>query len=349
MNGRRNVAPVTGVKIKAVSLGFAENGIWLSNADIYEASKGKEWREKLLDKGHDPDYLEDVLGLSMRYWSRDPRSGQFIDGTNAEDLMVEAGRKVLDKAGVNRDSIDFLITISTTSPRYINSLGPSVAKRLNLSCPAIEFKTGCASVCFALVQAAQSIKAGWQNVLIIAGETPSRVVEPGSNLYFSVGDGAGAILVEKSERSQAGLQYAFLGTDSKWSGSMGSKGLLPPNKQDMDAGNYKMLINRESGDAVLQLWQTVSEELGTRIDQMEAKSKACCIHQVNKKIYELTVKSSGIRQELCPWVLPKYGNCGSVGIITAMAHSGELLSIDNTTMMAAVGGGISYGGLIWTN
>jgi 3-oxoacyl-[acyl-carrier-protein] synthase III len=349
MVGSRIIEPIFGVSIQGVGLGFAENGLWLSNEDLYIAALGNNWKESLRREGKDVDYLERKLGVKRRYWSKDPVSGQHISGTNAEDLMMKAGNDLLGKTQTSPDEIDFLIAISTTSPRYINSLGPSLSARMGLTCPSIEMKTGCASFLFAMVIASQYIQSGMGKVLIVAGETPSRVVDIGSNLFFAVGDGAGAVLLGRSENNQAGLQYALLGTDASLAGKMGTTGELPPNRFDLENGNYKMKMNADTAETIKDLWKEIPTALSGQLRKLGILPHALCVHQVNREYFKIALENLGLNNVQCPWVLPTYANCGSAGIIMSMAHCDDLLTDGNTTLLVGVGGGISYGGIIWKN
>ena len=69
---------------------------------------------------------------------------------------------------------------------------------------------------------------------------------------------------------------------------------------------------------------------------------------MNKKLFNLVVEASGISSEKTIDLISLYGNCGSASILIALDNAFENNRIKNNTsiMLVAVGGGVSYGGLI---
>ena len=69
---------------------------------------------------------------------------------------------------------------------------------------------------------------------------------------------------------------------------------------------------------------------------------------INKKLFNLVGDAAHITIEKRIDLISKYGNCGSASILIALDHAFENNKIKNNSsiMLVAVGGGVSYGGLI---
>lgn len=344
LNGRKYNA-ISGVNICAVTSAFPSGGRWLNNIDLHTLRFGSDWAQVFKEKNLDPNYIENELGYVKRYWSGE---AGIAGGINALDLMEAAALKALQKSALKPQDIDLCIAVTVTSPRHINSMGTMLAGKLGLSCPAFEIKAGCASLIYAMLLGAQHISGGARNVLIISGETPSKVTDKTTNLIYAVGDAGGAIIISAGSAEQ-GLITGFLGADGQYAGTMGSSGVLPPTHEDIDAGKYFMTVGNESDALIERAWSGIPEILFRQAELSNEQIEMLVPHQVNKKRFETVLKASGVKREKAIYVLDKYANCGSAGIALALEQAMQKpeVLLGNKIMMVAVGGGVSYGGMIW--
>jgi 3-oxoacyl-[acyl-carrier-protein] synthase III len=336
-----------GVSIRHVSAVFPNANRVVDNAQIHNLLYGEQWEQIFKSKQYDPDFIKNNLGCEQRYWAHVPGTPIIKDEITSADLMVEAGNKLFSETGLPKAEIDLVIAVTVTSPKYTNSMGAYVAGALGLECPALEVKTGCASALYAIVMAAQFIRSGARNVLVTAGETPTKVTGKTGNLIYAVGDAGAAVLLSKAENNK-GIETAFLGTAGKYSGAMGSIGLLPPNQADLDSGAYEMIMGKESEQFIYDAWKTIPQLLYRR-SGLTNKDITCLVpHQVNKKLLELVIESAQMEPDATINIINKYANCGSVGVLLALEACLQKTKQFNNKkiMMVAVGGGVSYGGLI---
>ncbi|MBK7440275.1 MAG: hypothetical protein IPI65_01720 [Bacteroidetes bacterium] len=338
---------LNGVTIKRVATAFPDGMQLVSNTAIHELLCGPDWEKIFADKNYDSDFIKNTLGYESRYWSHVPGTPIVKNELTAADLMIKAAQKVIRESNILPDTIDMVISVTVTSPFYTNSTGTYVAGKLGLSCPAMEIKTGCASVIYAIVLAAQFIRSGARNVLITAGETPTKVTDKEGNLIYAVGD-AGAALILTRANDNSGIGAAFLGADGTYSGVMGSQGLLPPNQDDLNANGYDMKMSKETDQIIQQAWQEIPQLLYQSSGLTKSDIDYLIPHQVNKKILDYAIASSGIARENTVDVIKDYANCGSVGVLLALDAAYQQWEIiqNKKLMLLAVGGGISYGGLI---
>lgn len=339
---------LTGCTITAANSAFPKRLQNISNAQIHELVYGANWQTIFQEKNYDPDFIENKLGYQHRYWSHIPGTPITENELTSADLMIAAAEKTISTAGIPIHEIDMFIAVTVTSPKYTNSMGAFVAGKLGLSCPAIEIKTGCASAIFAMVMGAQFIRSGARHVLIAAGETPTKVTGKLGNLIYAVGDGGAAVMMSKSDDESKGIATAFLGTEGKLSGAMGSIGLLPPNQADLDAEAYNMIMGKDSDAFIQKAWQQIPGLLYKNSGFTHRDIDLLIPHQVNKNIWQLAVDASGIPGENAINLIAEYANCGSVGVLLALAAAFDKPKalFNKKLMLIAVGGGVSYGGLI---
>ncbi len=338
---------LNGVAINTVSSAFPNGLQKVDNSAIHALLYGENWQSVFSEKNYNVDYIKNELGYSERYWSHTPGTPITHNELTAADLMEAASRKALRESNIDKNEIDMLIAITVTSPRYTNSMGAYVAGKLELTCPAMEIKTGCASALYALVLAAQFIRSGARNVLVTAGETPTKVTGKNGNLIYAVGDAGAAVILSKSD-IEKGILSAFLGCEGAYSGAMGSPGLLPPNQQDLDSNAYDMLMGKDSELFIQSAWQQIPKLLYNNSGLSASDIDILVPHQVNKNILQLVIDSSAVDISKTINIIDKYANCGSVGVLLALenAFQNHNKLINKKIMMVAVGGGVSYGGLI---
>ncbi|MBK8487907.1 MAG: 3-oxoacyl-[acyl-carrier-protein] synthase III C-terminal domain-containing protein [Chitinophagales bacterium] len=337
-----------GIKILSTASAFPSPGRFVSNTEIHQMRFGNNWKEVFKTKNYKLDFIENELGYENRYWTHTPGTPISHTELTSADLMEASAKKALEKSGLNKNAIGLFIAVTVTSSKYTNSMGTYVAGKLGLQCPSFEIKTGCASSVYALMLAAQFIHAGTTHVLIASGETPTKVTGTDTNLLYAVGDGGAAIILSKTTDDNKGIATAFLGSEGKFSGTMGTPGLLPPNQDDLDNNAYLMQMGKESADFVKELWKGIPNILFQNSGLNEKNIDLLIPHQVNKKLLDLVCEASGIEKQNTIDLISQYGNCGSASILIALNNAVENNRIkkDTSIMLVAVGGGISYGGLI---
>ena len=77
-------------------------------------------------------------------------------GGTAKSLGVQAARRAMDAAGVDPDSIDFLVMATTTPDRITPATAPMVAAELGLSCAAMDVNAACSGFMYAVRTAYRS-------------------------------------------------------------------------------------------------------------------------------------------------------------------------------------------------
>ncbi len=133
------------------------------------------------------------------------------DDVLASDLATEAGANAIEDAGINPESLDYLVVahnfgdILADNPRI--DLVPSLAARVkqnlaiaNPSCIAYDLPFGCPGWVQGVIQTDYFLRSGdASRALIIGAETLSRISDPHDRDSMIYSDGAGAAVVEARE------------------------------------------------------------------------------------------------------------------------------------------------------
>lgn len=336
------------VEILSTGTGFPSGGKWVSNEDIHELIYGSNWHTKMVEKKLDPSYYERELGFKNRYWVHTPGAPIVHDELTSADLMIAAANDAISKAGISKSEIDFVITVTITSPRYSTSMGAFVAGALEIQAPAMEMKSGCASNIFSITLAAQLIQSGARNVLIACGETNSKILKMNANMPYAGGDAGSAIILSKSKSSKKGLLAAYLNTDGAYSGFMGVPGLMPPNQKDLDEGNYLLGYSDGAEEFLNHAWSTTPNILYKSAGIKPSDIDCFIPHQVHLKRTISASKDADIPFDKTINIVKDIANCGSATLLLAIdnARNNNKLKPGETTLIVAAGGGISWGGII---
>ncbi len=119
------------------------------------------------------------------------------------DLCETAANKLFTDMDLARDSIDAVIFVSQTPDYFQPATAAYLHGRLDLSenCAAFDVNQGCTGYVYGLWLAYMMIETGGcERVLVLAGDTLSRVVNPlDSNVAPLFGDAGTATLVQRSE------------------------------------------------------------------------------------------------------------------------------------------------------
>ncbi|MEO8711567.1 MAG: 3-oxoacyl-ACP synthase III family protein [Parafilimonas sp.] len=348
MNPGLTIKNIMHVEVSGSGIAFSAGGKWISNNDIHALIFGDDWQQKMIDKKLDPSYYEKETGFKNRFWVHAPGTVIKHDELTSADLMIEAANNAIKNSSISKNEIDFVIAVTITSPRYSTSMGAYIAGKLGINAPAIEMKSGCASNIFSIVMAAQLIQSGARNVLIACGETNSKILQPGTNMLYAGGDAGAAIIVSKSTDAGKGIVAAYLNTDGSFSGHMGVPGLMPPNEEDIINKNYFLTYSNAAESFLDEAWQQTPAVLYKAAGYNSSDIDCLIPHQVLKKRTQFISNASGIDINKTVDILADYANCGSASLLLALDHArkDDQLKKDNTAMLVAAGGGVSWGGII---
>ncbi|GAB0108331.1 beta-ketoacyl-ACP synthase III [Nocardia sp. JMUB6875] len=152
----------------------------------------------------DEGWVRRKTGILERRWA-DP-------GEATSDLAAAAGRNALQAAGIRAGDLSLIIVATSTPDSPVPPTACHVQRQLS-ACNAVAFDINavCSGFVFALSVAQAMLASLGGYGLVIGADVYSRTLNPADRKTVVLfGDGAGAVVIGKSERSMATLRGATL-------------------------------------------------------------------------------------------------------------------------------------------
>src|SRR4051812_16853421 len=137
------------------------------------------------------------------------------DDTTAS-LGTVAARRAIEAAGLEPKDIELIVVATITPEMVFPSTACFIGASLGIpGVPAFDMSAACSGFIYALATGSSFIRAGqYKNVLVIGAETLSRIVNyKDRNSCILFGDGAGAVVLKRSEDLKRGLIFSTLHAD----------------------------------------------------------------------------------------------------------------------------------------
>ena len=138
------------------------------------------------------------------------------EGLGTSYMARKAAKQLIQKTGVDPDTIDALIVTTTTPDYKFPSTASIVVGKLGLkNAFAFDFEAACCGFLYTLDVAASMIQSGrYKKIIVIGADKMSSLVDYTDRATCVLfGDGAGAVLVEATEEQNIGVQDSYLRTD----------------------------------------------------------------------------------------------------------------------------------------
>ena len=262
-------------------------------------------------------------------------------------MAAEAGRKALEDAKIDAEQIDLLIVSTFTPDKNLPNTACAVQGILGCHhAVAFEMNAACSGFLFALNTAYAYFSLGiYKKALIIGAETISKVLDwedRSSCILF--GDGAGAVVVERTEKEDyMFVQYAD-GTkgdvltcdchreNNIWHQKQEEQKMLWMDGQEV----FKFAVRKvpECIKEILKKSQLSVEEIDWFL-----------LHQANKRIIQSVSKRLGVSEEKFPMNLEHYGNTSAASIpilLDEWKRQGNLKE-KNKVILSGFGAGLTWG------
>jgi 3-oxoacyl-[acyl-carrier-protein] synthase-3 len=294
-------------------------------------------------------WLLDNVGIRERRWMAPDQT--------TSDLIVEASRKALERAGVDPAELD-LIIVSTDTPDYL-SPGTSVVVQAKLGAEnagCYDVNSACAGWVTALDQGARYLvtEPSAKYVLVTGGYGMSRFLDFGdkktANLFA---DGAGAALLGVSD--QPGFLASNFLAKGEFHDALGiySGGAFRPSSAENFAEfgrpvvqfvkKFPKTFNTEYWP---KLMQGALDKAGLTFDDVDL----FLMTQLNLRTIEYMMDLLKQPIEKTHWVMDKWGYTGSPCVVMALddaIEQGRGPKPGEVVLFCASGGGISMAASLW--
>ena len=269
------------------------------------------------------------------------------EGETTSDLGPIAAQRALDAAGLTPDDID-LIVMATATPDYtFPATATIVQHKLGITRgAAFDLQAVCSGFVFATATADNFLVRGqFERALVIGAETVSRILDwSDRSTCVLFGDGAGAVVLERQEKAQAGdrgVKGIHLRTDGRYKDLLYVDG-GPSTTQTV--GHLRMIGNQVFKHAVGK----ISESVLASVKQagLEVKDIDWFVpHQANQRILSAVGERLGLEEHKIVSTVADHGNTSAASVPLALAAATEdgRIKPGDLVLIEAIGGGLAWG------
>ena len=243
------------------------------------------------------------------------------DGDTTTTMGVKAAKIAIERAGIDKDDIDFIV-FATLSPDYYFP-GPGVLVQRDLGIKtvgALDVRNQCSGFVYAISIADQYIKTGmYKNVLVIGSELHSHGLDMttrGRGVSVIFGDGAGAAVLSREEDNSKGILSTHLHSEGQHAEELRFSEVII---EGLEKNKLK----------------------STDIDLLVP-------HQANLRISQFIQKKFQLSDDQVFNNIMKYGNTTAASIPIALTEAWEEGKVKDgdLVVLAAFGSGFTWGSVI---
>ena len=281
------------------------------------------------------------------------------ENTTASDLCIFSATKLLDELDIERKSIGGVIFVSQTSDYKLPQTSNIIQYKLGLPNDIVCFDLplGCSGYINGLLQASMILNSSsCQNVLVLAGDTTTKMINPldGAN-RFVFGDAGSATLLTKGSNS---IGFKIYNDGSGFKDLIISAGgsRLPLTKltktvESDGEGNFRSKEDLNmNGLNVFNFAITSVPRILKEIIELspfnEKDVDAFLLHQANAFIINSIRKKMQISNDKMPIEIDGYGNTGpsSIPLLLGLLNSkSNNLANKKNSILCGFGVGLSWG------
>lgn len=272
------------------------------------------------------------------------------EGLGTSYLARKAAKQLIQKTGVDPDTIDALIVTTTTPDYKFPSTASIVLGKLGLkNAFAFDFSAACCGFLYTLDVAASMIQSGrYKKIIVIGADKMSSLVDYTDRATCVLfGDGAGAVLVEATEEENVGVQNSYLRTDGQGLPFLHMKAggsVCPPSHFTVD---HRLHYLYQEGRTVFRYAVTdMSNDVMKilKMNNLKADDVNWVIpHEANLRIIEAVTKRAGIPLDKVVVNIERYGNTSAATIPLALWDAESQLKKGDNIIFTAFGAGFVHG------
>src|SRR5690606_140011 len=302
------------------------------------------------------EWIQERTGIQERRWAV-PNEG---DTTSV--MGVKAARIAIERAGIDKDDIDFIVFATLSPDYYFPGPGVQVQQALDIkTVGAIDIRNQCSGFVYGISVADQFIKTGmYKTVLVIGSELHSHGLDKttrGRAVSVIFGDGAGAAILTREEDTTKGILSTHLHSEGEHAEELV---LIAPGMgkrwvndiladDDPNDESYFPHMNGQFvfKNAVVRFSEVIME--GLMKNNLKKEDIDILIpHQANLRISQFIQKKFELNDDQVFNNIQKFGNTTAASIPIALTEAWEEGKIKEGDMvvLAAFGSGFTWGSVI---
>ena len=301
------------------------------------------------------EWIEERTGIKERRWI-DPKTGE-----TTSTMAVKASKIAIERSGLKKQDIDFIIFATLSPDMYFPGGGVRVQDMLDMpTIGALDVRNQCSGFIYAISVADQFIKTGmYKNILVIGAENHSGGLEKstrGRGVTVIFGDGAGAAILSRSEEKGKGILSSHLHSEGKHARELMLDG---PNtgrwipeilaENDPEDQSYYPQMNGQFvfKHAITRFSEAIVE--GLEANNLQKEDIDMLIpHQANLRISKFIQKKFSLSDDKVHNNIMKYGNTTAASVIIALTEAWEHGKVkdNDLVVLAAFGSGFTWGSVM---
>jgi 3-oxoacyl-[acyl-carrier-protein] synthase-3 len=289
--------------------------------------------------------------ITARTGVRERRIAQ--DDENSGTFALEASRRALASAGVEASSLDLIIVCTVTPEVVVPSTACLLQSRLgiaDLHIPSLDLNAACSGFIYGLQVAHGLMQLGQaERILLVGVDCLSRITDyTNRSTCILFGDGAGAMILQRTDDPTHGLLYTKLRADGGGAGLIHVSGCVgqtafsgnPPSREhylQMDGPKvFKLAVHR---------MQTLVDETLTECGLRPEQIDLLVPHQANRRIIESLADRLGLNPEHVYLNIDRLGNTSAASIPIAYDECQKegRIKPGGVVLMVAFGAGLTWG------
>lgn len=274
------------------------------------------------------------------------------EGLGTSVLGTRAVENLLKKTNTSIEEIDLILCATVTPDMFFPSTANLIAHNLGAgNTPSFDIAAACSGFLYALSIGSQFITAGtYKKIIVVGADKMSSITDyTDRNTCILFGDGGAAVLLEPSE-DETGLKDIELhsngmGKDYLFLKAGGSA--YPATQETVANGDHYFF---QDGKPVFKVavvkMADIAAEMMERNNLTSDDIAWLVPHQANKRIIDATARRMGVSSEKVMVNIQRYGNTTAATIPLCLYDWEKQLKKGDNLILAAFGGGYTWGGLI---
>ncbi len=271
------------------------------------------------------------------------------EGLGTSYMARKAAKQLIQKTGIDPDTIDALIVATSTADYHYPSTASIVIGKLGLkNAFAFDFWAACCGFIYTLDVASSMIQSGrYKRIIVIGADKMSSVTDYKDRQTCPLfGDGAAAVLLEASEE-ELGLRDSYLRTDGQGLPFLHMKAGGSVSPASHFTVDHRMHFTYQEGRTVFRYAVTNMSDDCELIAKRNGLTKEnidwIIPHQANMRIIEAVAKRLEVPMEQVMVNIEHFGNTSAATIPLALWENEQRLKKGDNIIMTAFGAGFVHG------
>lgn len=268
------------------------------------------------------------------------------------DMGLHACREAIAAAGLKPEDIDLLIVGTITPDMLFPSTACMLQARLGLrQIPAFDVEAACSGFLYTIdIARAMLLSGNFKHALVVGAEKLSSIVDwTDRSTCVLFGDGAGAVVLSRSDEPGIGMIDSILGSDGNGGDILympGGGAALPATEDSVRSGQHFLKMN---GKEVFKIAVRVMEKAIREIlDKQELTPDDVSLvvpHQANIRILEMLASRLKLPLDRFALNIERLGNtsAASIPIVLDEAFREGRIESGDIVILVAFGAGLTWG------